>query len=528
MSSLQLLDLGATTLLHSLLWPAAVALCLCLKRDLRPEHRAGLLKLALFGALITGPWASLRGGPSLLDSGTLAPDRPEDVLAQVEVAEVVRDTASEIVADPEFAPEDAPPLFISVLSLEELIGAGAIEIEAEAGDVALGAPRVGGATVLQDADDARVAEREAHTPASGAAAGAPDALASFTTADLFPWIARASLAAFALLALSAAWRQWRARRWLGHLPGCDREEEQVLAERLEALERRAGRRPRARLVVSPALPVPCTWGLRKPVIGVPERALDELEAGELDAVLAHELAHVARRDAWWHAGVQTLLALAPLHWPARRAARALARATELSADAWAARLTGSPLDLAGGLTKVAGWTRGARVPVPALAMAAQPSLVSERVEALLDRRPLVAPRELAPFALGALLIAGASAPRVWAEDRAAQSNVDPAPHEPIDAFEWREATSEPSSVRVDVALPQAPDLATWIADQRSAAQQVLGELRATAGLAAASHPEVLPRLHALEARVERHLEHLNTAATWVAADDHPEPRKRRR
>lgn len=539
MNSLQLLDLGATTLLHSLLWPAAIALLLRFKRDLRPEHRAGVLKLALFGALITGPWASLRGGPSLLDPSLLNDVAGDPArTAQLDLAELAAADA------PEPIESEPQPLLISVMSFEELVRSGTIEFEVdgepqvESVDVGPSAFAGTAETKFTQSEPVAPAEpfelaEEAPAPVASVdvlqPARTPEpATAAFGFADLLPWIAQATLAAFALLVFAASWRQWRARRWLGQLPASEREEELFLAERLEALERQAGRDPKVRLIVSPALPVPCTWGLVKPVIGVPERALDELDAGELDAVLAHELAHVARRDAWWHAGVQGLLAVAPLHWPARRAARALARATELSADAWAARLTGSPLDLAGGLTKVAGWTRGARVPVPALAMAAQPSLVRERVEALLDRRPLVAPRELAPFALGALLLAGASAPRVWAEDRAALPGLDPAPFETVEGLEWNDDAHVEATVRVEVSLSEELGLAAWIADQRAAAKATLIELEATAELAAERHPEVLPRLDALKGRVLRHLEHLNTATQLVAEDDHPEPRTRRR
>lgn len=539
MNSVQLLDLGATTLLHSLLWPAAIALLLRFKRDLSPEHRAGVLKLALFGALITGPWASLRGGPSLLDPSLL-----KDVAGQAEPSVEIGEAELAAAETPGPLDSDPSPLMISVISLGERVGWGAVEFE-EDGAAHLETVDIRPAT-FADAAEAFFSEGDSETlpesfeftetelaPSASLEVLQPthpseSVGAGFGIARLLPGIAQAILAGFALLVVAATWRQWRARRWLGQLPASEREEELLLAERLEALERQASREPRVRLIVSPALPVPCTWGLVKPVIGVPERALDELDLGELDAVLAHELAHVARRDAWWHAGVQALLAVAPLHWPARRAARALARATELSADAWAARLTGSPLDLAGGLTKVAGWTRGARVPVPALAMAAQPSLVRERVEALLDRRPLVAPRELAPFALGALLLAGASAPRVWAEDRAASPSLDPASIEVLEELDWGSTAAFATTVQVEVALTEELGLAEWIAKQRVAATQTLTELEATAELAAESHPQVLPRLHALKARVVRHLEYLNTAAELVAEDNHPEPRTRRR
>lgn len=502
------MDLGATTLLHSVLWPVCVGALLYFKRDLRPEHRAGLLKLALFGALITGPWASLRGGPSLLQGSLLdrgvALEQGSEPMASVQPNRAL--DANTFTAQVE-VPEWSEAEFTGHLEPLGSSAPHAIEIPRER----LIELVVMGALEAQPAADSRATLPDSTGPLSGSAVDLPvSEPATLNAMDKSGWLASplaaVGMGALLVLVLITIVRQALARRWLARLPHSDNPGVAALAVRLKELEHLADRDARVALCVSPELPVPCTWGLWRPVIGVPERALDELDAAELDAVLAHELAHVARRDAWWHMGVQAWLALNPLHLPARRAARSLARATELSADAWAARLTGAPLELAGGLTKVAGWGHGARVPVPALAMAAQPHLVSERVEALLDRRPMVAPRDLAPFAIAALLIAGLWAPRVWAADRDRDRDN-------LEIQEVEFPKEEPVLLAAELTSPtEELDLEVWIEDQRQAARAALVELESTAQLARERRPEVLPRLEQLKTRLVRHLQRLDSAA----------------
>jgi len=74
----------------------------------------------------------------------------------------------------------------------------------------------------------------------------------------------------------------------------------------------------------PADWMPATWGVRQPVVLLPSTAREWSDA-RLDPVLVHELAHVARRDAAWHAVVQVMLAvwwMHPLAWVAARRLRA--------------------------------------------------------------------------------------------------------------------------------------------------------------------------------------------------------------
>src|SRR4029077_21018559 len=72
------------------------------------------------------------------------------------------------------------------------------------------------------------------------------------------------------------------------------------------------RRP-ARLLISTAVPMPVAVGFRRPAVVLPETLLAGLTAAELDHVLLHELAHVARRDDWTNLLARIAAAVLTLH-----------------------------------------------------------------------------------------------------------------------------------------------------------------------------------------------------------------------
>ncbi|HEY0023457.1 MAG TPA: M56 family metallopeptidase [Longimicrobium sp.] len=154
-----------------------------------------------------------------------------------------------------------------------------------------------------------------------------------------------------------------------------------------------------------------------------------LTPGELKAVLAHETAHLARRDPAWRwivALVSRILVFQPLLW------RAEARLRELSeclCDARAVREGASGLDLASALGKVARWLNEPPVSHVA-ALVGDESLTLRRVRRLLggNGEPDPAP----PPALRAVLLAGvtltmcAAAPGVRGLDHYTVFGRDPA------------------------------------------------------------------------------------------------------
>jgi beta-lactamase regulating signal transducer with metallopeptidase domain len=176
----------------------------------------------------------------------------------------------------------------------------------------------------------------------------------------------------------------------------------TLFAQLSRLTAEAGFTRPVRLTCSSRLPVPVALGLGQSEVCVPPRALVGLSPEEQEGLLAHELAHLARRDSFWLVFGQILasvLFFQPLNLVARRRLREI---SEILSDEWAIGRTGRPLSLARCLAEVAGWSVGTvRLPVPG--MADRPSNLGHRIRRLLDdaRSP---ERSVRPVWLGAALL----------------------------------------------------------------------------------------------------------------------------
>ncbi len=95
-----------------------------------------------------------------------------------------------------------------------------------------------------------------------------------------------------------------------------------------------------------------TARLRRPVVAVDPDLLDELDARELEGLLAHELAHIARRDVLVNTVVGVIRDLTFFIPPMNLAARWLRHEQEHSADDLASDATGRPAALASSILKV--------------------------------------------------------------------------------------------------------------------------------------------------------------------------------
>ncbi len=139
-----------------------------------------------------------------------------------------------------------------------------------------------------------------------------------------------------------------------------------------------------RLSLSSEIATPMVLGTRE--LCLPTRTLHELSTDEVDAVLAHEVAHVLRRDPFWltlAAVVQRALFMQPLNALASTRMRALA---ECSCDDWALARTGNPLALASALARVTEWIVRTPAHAVVIAMASRESLALARVRRILDGR----------------------------------------------------------------------------------------------------------------------------------------------
>ena len=147
----------------------------------------------------------------------------------------------------------------------------------------------------------------------------------------------------------------------------------------------------------------------RPKLLLPRDLLPELDDAERDALLAHELAHVLRRDHWvrfLEIGATALFWWYPVAWWSRSALR---RAEERCCDEWVLRaLPGSARAYASGILKSLTFLSETPVPLPETASGAGPirDLESRLKEILMTTpRPLLSrPIRLAfgGFAVAAL------------------------------------------------------------------------------------------------------------------------------
>ncbi|MBI5363937.1 MAG: M56 family metallopeptidase, partial [Planctomycetes bacterium] len=182
-----------------------------------------------------------------------------------------------------------------------------------------------------------------------------------------------------------------------------------------------------RLSCAPALAAPITLGLLRSEVVIPPRANTQLSPDELEALFAHELAHVNRADPLWLV-VYRALEVVFFFQPLNRLARVLLDAeAELLADDWAAARLESRVSLASCLTEIAGWIVRERRALPAPAMAARGTRLTVRVRRLLDEEhhPENARRPSGLLLLAGLAVTGVAlfGPGVAAE----RPRVEPVP-----------------------------------------------------------------------------------------------------
>ncbi len=99
-------------------------------------------------------------------------------------------------------------------------------------------------------------------------------------------------------------------------------------------------------------PLALTWGIFRPTVLISSWMVEHLDAKELEAVLAHELQHIAQRDSliiWLATLLRDAFCYVPTSWSAYGA---LQREKEVACDDLTVQVTRRPLALASALTKV--------------------------------------------------------------------------------------------------------------------------------------------------------------------------------
>ncbi len=197
-----------------------------------------------------------------------------------------------------------------------------------------------------------------------------------------PWVVMAwglGMLVF-LLRLAGGWLWIQRLRWRKACLAPD-----FLQQQLLELCRRAGLKRAVTLLACEGLPGPSVVGFLRPAILVPTGWFLNLSPEYVEALLAHELAHVLRHDYLVNL-MQSLLEVIFFYHPGLWwLSRAIRQEREMACDAFATRLIGNPLPLAEALTHLERRGLGRRNFEPSLA--AHGGSLMERIQQLLLPTP---------------------------------------------------------------------------------------------------------------------------------------------
>ena len=175
------------------------------------------------------------------------------------------------------------------------------------------------------------------------------------------------------------------------------------------------RRP-VRLLISNRVPMPVAIGFQRPAVVLPEALLAHLTPAELDHVLLHELAHIARRDDWTNLLARLAWAVLALHPVAACVLRHIDRQRELACDDWVVAATGAARPYAASLARLFELCVSRRRALLASGIADGGSQLGDRIALLLHRGREFSPEASAlrvsvcTAAMLLLVVAGSRAP----------------------------------------------------------------------------------------------------------------------
>lgn len=188
---------------------------------------------------------------------------------------------------------------------------------------------------------------------------------------------------FAVVA-ARVWRRWLRHRRMRLVATAGGSPRDLRVRRLAAATAARLRVPAPRVVVVDGCPGGAlVVGIRQPTIVIDADLLAAVDDAELEGLLAHELAHVRRRDNLIALAVGVVRDVFFFVPGGRWVVRRLCAERELAADTMAVDATGRPGALASGLLKVL----DSRQPARACAAFAAPAALVVRVERLVDGPP---------------------------------------------------------------------------------------------------------------------------------------------
>ncbi|MFO7567206.1 MAG: M56 family metallopeptidase [Enhygromyxa sp.] len=194
---------------------------------------------------------------------------------------------------------------------------------------------------------------------------------------LIAWAIGAALASYRLIA--CAWSLRRRLKERGPVL------EDPVLESFLTLCRDAEIGRKIELTQSRRIPSPIALWRREIVL--PERAVAELSPAAMRSILAHELAHLERRDPYWLAFAAVIEALCFFQPLNRLARRGMQESAELLCDDWAIARTGDGVTFAKSLAEVASWEHANRSSLLLAGMISGEGPLVGRVRRALDGDP---------------------------------------------------------------------------------------------------------------------------------------------
>ena len=155
------------------------------------------------------------------------------------------------------------------------------------------------------------------------------------------------------------------------------------------------------ILLSDSVQVPLAAGFVRPAIILPSALVEQLDAGAVETIVVHEVAHLRRYDVWTNAFARIAQAFVALNPAAWFVMRRLATEREIACDDWVVARTGSGDAFARTLAALATRAR-LRAPLAAPSAVGSRHSVVVRIERLLDARPRRL--RLSPPALGGSLM----------------------------------------------------------------------------------------------------------------------------
>ena len=239
---------------------------------------------------------------------------------------------------------------------------------------------------------------------------------------------------------------WLAVQWL-RLRQLQRSAHEALDEQIHGrfafLSKQLGMRRSVRLLIGSNDTVPCSFGLLRPVVVVPETLVSELSE-DLDRVLAHELAHHRRGDLWINAvqlGLFIVWWFNPLYWLLHRSLRAVRE--DCCDDLLLATGIASPGDYCDTILRVASNQKSTGPLAIASSMADYPHPLEKRFRRIMDGSLRRSVRLgwlglAAVVVLAVVLLPGARG--------SGEPEEEPLPEAEVEQAEWIDSISTPEPI----------------------------------------------------------------------------------